>query len=267
MNMKGIFPVKTLTLSLTAITMLYTATTMAETTFITDKIAVELFSSTFQRGVLITTVNSGATVDVIETDGDYAKIQTPDGQEGWLHTKYLSNEKPTQVSYLQLMAKHKQLEEELQQLKDQLKNSADANKEKAVLGKIRNDLGRAKKTISSLENQLKKKTAALEETRQQLAALEKQHQESLKDLQTAKSATPSAAKSEQETPEVKSTNPAEAPVMQSSLPIKPPFNLDYPIALKWLLATMLLSILIGIYWGYSWLDNKIARKHGGVRLR
>jgi hypothetical protein len=30
---------------------------------------------------------------------------------------------------------------------------------------------------------------------------------------------------------------------------------------------MLLSIFAGSYLGYSWLDNKIARRHGGVRIR
>jgi len=265
--MKGIFPFNTLTLSVTMLIMLFSATTMAETTFITDKISVELFSSTFQRGVLVTTVNSGAIVEVIETDGDYAKIRTPDGQEGWLHGKYLSTEKPTQVSYLQLMAKHKQLQEELQQLQGQLKNSAEVDKEKAVLGKIRSDLGQAKKTIGSLESQLKEKSAALEQTKQQLAALEKQHRESLKNLQAAKPETPSAAKTEPAPPEETSILPVEAPVTPSSLALNPPFNLDYPIALKWLLVAALLSILIGSYMGYSWLDKKIARKHGGVRIR
>ena len=263
--MKGIL----LPNALACIFMLFMHAAAAETTYITDKISVELFSSTFQRGMLVTTVNSGAVVEVLESDGDYRKIRTAEGQEGWVHNKYLSTEKPTQVSYLQLMAKHKQLEEELAQLKEQGKNSADMDKEKIIMGKIRGDLTQAKKTITGLETELKEKTAALEHTKQQLTALEKQHQNSLNDLQAAKTATPSVvvAETQQSTSEVKSIPPAQAPATQSPLSAHPPFNLDYPIALKWLLAAALLSILLGSYFGYSWLDNKIARKHGGVRIR
>jgi SH3 domain protein len=254
--MKRIFLIPAL-----ALTVLFTAPfAWAETTFITDKISVELFSSTFQRGVLVTTVKSGAVVEVLENDGDFTKVRTQDGQEGWLHNKYLSTEKPTQVSYLQLMAKHQQLQEEVDKLRNQTPNSAEAEKEKAVLGKMRGDLAQAKKTIASLENQLKEKTAALKQNQQKLASVEKQHQETLTAQQQAEAEQP-AQDTVEEPPAV------EAPVMQSSMPVNPPFNLDYPIAIKWLLAVMLLSIFAGSYLGYSWLDNKIARRHGGVRIR
>jgi SH3 domain protein len=260
--MKGNFLINGIALCLVT---LFANTVLAETTFITDKISVELFSSTFQRGVLVTTVNSGAIVEVIETDGDYAKVSSPDGQVGWLHKKYLSTEKPTQVSYLQLMAKHKLLEEELEQLKGQLKNSTEVDKEVAVLGKIRGDLNQAKKTIGNLEAQLKEKTAALEQSKQQLAALEKQHQESVK---AAKAETAPVSDTEPPAPEVKLLPPpADAPAISSTPATQQAFNLDYPIALKWLLLASLLSILLGTYLGYTWLDNKIARKHGGVRIR
>ena len=247
--------------------MLLTQTALAETTFITDKVSVELFSSTFQRGVVVTTVNSGTVVEVIETDGDFAKIRTPDAQEGWLHKKYLSTEKPTQVSYLQLMAKHKELEEELVQLKGQLQSSAEVEKEKAVISKIRNDLSQAKKTIGSLEGQLKEKSTALEQTKQQLTALEKQHQTSLKELQAAQAETPTVTTEEPAPNEAKPTPPVEAPAIPSTPPKQQSFGLDYPIALKWLLAAALISILLGGYLGYNWLDSKIRRRHGGVRIR
>jgi SH3 domain protein len=259
--MKRIFLIHAL-----ALTVLFTAPfAWAETTFITDKIAVELFSSTFQRGVLVTTVNSGAIVEVLESDGDYAKVRTQDGQEGWLHNKYLSTEKPTQVSYLQLMAKHQQLQEEVNKLRNQAPNSAEAEKEKAVLGKMRGDLAQAKKTIASLESQLKQKSSALKQSQQQLASLEKQHQDAVAAQQNAEAPAEDTAESQ---PPAKEPPPeARAPIMQSSMPVNPPFNLDYPIAIKWLLAVMLLSVLVGSYLGYSWLDKKIARRHGGVRLR
>lgn len=262
--MKGIFSFNLPALSLIIFT-LFAHAAMAETTFITDKISVELFSSTFQRGVLVATVNSGAIVQVLETDGDYSKVRTTDGQEGWLHSKYLSTEKPTQVSYLQLMAKHKQLEEELAQLKGKLQNSAETDKESAIVSKIRNDLSQAKKTIGNLESQLKEKTTALEQAKQQMAALEKQHQASLKERQSVKTETQTTSEPKQESPEATPAPVVATPAIPS--PKQQTFGLDYPVALKWLLVAALLSITIGSYLGYNWLDSKIRRRHGGVRIR
>jgi len=235
----------------------------AETTFITDKLSVELFSSTFQRGIVVTTVKTGAIVEVIDTDGDFRKVRTQDGQEGWLHSKYLSTEKPTQVNYLQLMAKHQLLEQELQQLRNDSANSAELEKQQAVLAKTRNDLNQAQKTISGLQSELKAKASALEQNQQQLAALQAQAKQTEQKAAATPAETPAETKAAEEPP----ATPVETSPMQASMPVNPEFNLDYPIALKWLLAAMLLSILLGGYLGYSWLDNKIAKRHGGVRIR
>lgn len=249
----------------------FTTSALAETTFITDKISVELYSSSFQRGVLVSTVKSGAIVEVLETDGDYSKIRSPDGQEGWLHNKYLSTEKPTQISYMQLMAKHKQLQDEAEQLRSRLKSSAEVEKERVVMDKVRKDLHQAKNTINTLEKQLKEKTAALDETRQQLAALQTQ-QAAISTQQATDHPQPSPspadmAQAEKDTTQTVTSPPIQPNEESPSSPMHSENILEYAIALKWALTAALLSILLGSYLGYSWLDNKIRRKHGGVRIR
>lgn len=234
----------------------------AETTFVTDKLEIELYSSTFQRGIVVTKVKTGAIVEVIESDGDFRKVRTQDGQEGWLHSKYLSTEKPTQVNYLQLMAKHQLLEQELQQLREQGASNAEMEKQKAVLAKIRNDLKQAKKTIGELRSDLKTKTTQLESAKQELTSLQAQQQATSQQVSNADEATASEMQSAEATPVA-----LDSPVMSSSLPVSRKFNMDYPVAFKWLLTAMLLSVLLGSYLGYSWLDKKIAKRHGGVRIR
>ena len=71
----------------------------AETTYITDKIVVDIFADKFQRGIALGSLKSGTAVEILETDGDFAKIRTKDNKEGWLHSKYLSTEKPAQIAH------------------------------------------------------------------------------------------------------------------------------------------------------------------------
>ena len=239
------------------------AAVMADTTYITDKVPIELYSSTFQRGVLVTTLQSGAIVEVIETDADYSKIRTLDGQEGWLKSSYLSSEKPMQANYLQLMAKHKQLQEEVEQLKSQLKSSEGADKEKAISDKLRKDLAQAKNTISGLEKQLKEKSDALVDVQKQLQALKNQP------LNKPESSVPAVAATETDpvAPQIIPQPQTESQPIFTTVQNSQEFNFDYPIALKWTLIASLLCMLLGSYLGYTWLDNKIRKRHGGVRIR
>lgn len=242
---------------------------LAETTFITDKIVVELFSSTHQRGIVVTSVKTGTTVEVVEVDGDYSKVRTSDNLVGWLHSKYLSTDKPTQIQYLQLMAKHKQLQEEMNQIRSQMKNTVDPEKENAIIAKIRNDLKKAKTSNADLENKLKEKSKQLTEIQTQLAALKKQlsSQQSLKSQQktdaTDAPGTPTEASSEA----VETSAPVEAEESHQAPKTTEAFGLEYPLAIKWTLIASLLCTLLGIYLGHAWLDAKIRKRHGGVRIR
>jgi SH3 domain protein len=220
----------------------------ANTVFISDKIPVELYSATLQRGTVVTTRESGARLEVIETDGDYSKVRTLDGKEGWVKTSYLSKEKPVRSMYLKLVAKYKEQQTLVDQLQTQLKNSVDANKPKAAVDKMRKDLAKAKTTIAGLDKQLKEKTNALGDTQKQLEALENQQ-----------SGTGSQAAGDPASQKPVATQPAS----QTS----PAFSLNYPIAVKWTIAASLICILLGSYMGYSWLDSRIRRRHGGVRIR
>jgi len=238
-------------------TLLTSEAVLADTTYISDKIPVEVYSASLQQGVLVTTLQSGAVVEITETEGDYSKIRTLDGKEGWVKTSYLSNERPVRSKYLQLVAQHKELQDEMDQLKTQLKDNADTDQAKATADKMRKDLAQAKTTIAGLEKQLKEKTDAFSDIQKQLQTLKKQPPDS---LDATAPGTETISESSAQTP-------ADPPTVQTSSHTSQTFGLDYPIAIKWTLAASLLCVLLGGYLGYSWLDKKISRRHGGVRIR
>ncbi|WP_455205651.1 TIGR04211 family SH3 domain-containing protein [Kaarinaea lacus] len=252
-------------LLITLLLSMATSTVWAETTFITDKVTVEVFSSTHQRGTIVATVTSGAVVEVLETDGDYTKIRTADNQEGWLHSKFLTTEKPTQVSYMQLMAKYKTLEEQLNQAQAKIQTTGSNDKQRITIDKLRNDLATTNKQIKQLEKTLKEKTAQLEKSQQELATLKQQSATGEDKTEAVDAATkvPAATPAAEVAPAVSEVSVAPVRPMKK----KPAFGLDYPIELKWVLIALLLSLLAGIYSGHHWLDAKIRKRHGGVRIR
>lgn len=261
---------KTLAISLLIYNSLI-ASAYAETTFITDKIVVDIFADKFQRGIAIKSLPSGTVVEVVQTDGDFAKVRTIDNKEGWLHSKFLTTEKPAQLGYAQLMAEHKTLEQELTAANEKLKGSQNAEKELIAVANVRKELKQAKTKIAKLDKTVKNKTQALSKAEKELTAL----QQSVTELQEQLKQKDQGGETSVKVEEQNKAKPIKV------LPIKsPPTKTtpapqdetraavwDMPIPLKWVLTALLLSTLLGVYLGYQWLDAKIRKRHGGVRIR
>ena len=70
-------------------------------------------------------IETGDRVELLEQSGDYYRIRTADGVEGWVGAKYMSKEPPAQQQLEGLDAKNSQLQTELTQAQ---KKAADADK-------------------------------------------------------------------------------------------------------------------------------------------
>ena len=95
---------------------LISTSVFASPAYITDKITVDIFSEKTIQGDRIKSLPSGTRLEVLARENDYAKVRTRDNVEGWIESKYLTNEKPTQIEYLQLAVKHKEAQAKIEQL-------------------------------------------------------------------------------------------------------------------------------------------------------
>jgi len=65
----------------------------AETRYVTDHLIITLRSGQGSQYQIIKTLPSGTPLEVLETtDGGYSRVRTPDGAEGWVLSRYLSEE-------------------------------------------------------------------------------------------------------------------------------------------------------------------------------
>jgi SH3 domain protein len=91
----------------------------AETMYITDRVEASLRSG---KGLAagsqyLGVVRTGDKVEVLSTDGEYARVVAASGTEGWLHTRYLSATQPADNE--KYREKIKALQDELTSLKEE----------------------------------------------------------------------------------------------------------------------------------------------------
>ena len=225
----------------------------ADSAYITDKVVIDIHSLLNEQGLVVTSLPSGTPVEVISNEGDYAQIQTADNKRGWVHSKYLSFEKPASIEYLQLLGKYKNITKELQDAQAKLGRQQELQKTAKAAEFSRDELNKSKKQIQNLDQQLKTATTALEAARKKIASLEKAPAPSA----TSKAQTDSVAQP--------AAQPSPVPLESEA----PPLQVDqgpFKVPFLWSVVAMLFTFIIGILIGIKWLDHRIRQRHGGVRF-
>ena len=117
----------------------------AETMYVTDVLQVTVRSGMGKGRRILKIMKSNEKVDVLETEGEYAKIKINDDMEGWMLKRYLttSTPKPTVIA---------DLERRLEKL----------NGSRSVLSEKLSILRDEKKSLKKTENENEKKLTLLE---------------------------------------------------------------------------------------------------------
>ncbi|OOC10737.1 MULTISPECIES: TIGR04211 family SH3 domain-containing protein [Thioalkalivibrio] len=68
-----------------------TAPAAAQTRYVSDSLETAVYSSP-QGGRIVSSVDAGDQVQVLEDDGGYSRIRLPSGNEAWILTRYLQDE-------------------------------------------------------------------------------------------------------------------------------------------------------------------------------
>lgn len=90
----------------------------ADTRYVSDQLIISVRDGQSPNGTVLGYIKTATPVDVIEEEGDYSKIKTKDGLEGWVLTRYIVSEKPKAVII-------EDLKNEIQKLKEKFESSVD----------------------------------------------------------------------------------------------------------------------------------------------
>jgi uncharacterized protein YgiM (DUF1202 family) len=81
----------------------------AETMYVSDELVLGVYSDKAQSA-RVTTLKSGASLEVLARDGEYVQVRLGDAREGWVKASYLTQREPA-------AARVKKLEDDLRRLR------------------------------------------------------------------------------------------------------------------------------------------------------
>lgn len=134
----------------------------ARTVYVTDNIDVPLRSGESERSKIVKMLGNGTQLNVLQENSEnaYSYVQAANGAEGFILTRYLSNE-PSSHSQLETANKKLEtLQEEIKQLKSSQSANQDVSKER---DRLNNELTELQQTAANAI-QLKQQRDQLQET-------------------------------------------------------------------------------------------------------
>lgn len=91
----------------------------AETAYVSDDLILGVYADKNQQGARLATLHSGASVEVLAREGEYAQVRLPNGSEGWVKASFLTTHETAGIRV-------KALEEELSRIKSTTPAMAEA---------------------------------------------------------------------------------------------------------------------------------------------
>ncbi len=124
---------------------------LAETAYVTDNLRLGLHQAADTSDSAFRTLESGQELEILSRDRNYAEVQLPDGDQGYLKAAYLVFEKPAKLIVAETLAENEKLAQEL------------ADTKQAFAGPAA--------TIDALERDVVRRKAALDESDAKVHAL------------------------------------------------------------------------------------------------
>jgi SH3 domain protein len=148
----------------------YTMSLSAETRYVTDELQLSMYEEINSQGKMIKRLNSGTELELLETQGLYAKVRTQEGLEGWTKAGFLISEKPARAQLIDANQRVEALESQLKQSRKALETvqtdlkNVQSDQNNSENSELKERLASAEKIAASVD-QLKQENQSL---RQQL---------------------------------------------------------------------------------------------------
>ncbi|MES9992877.1 MAG: TIGR04211 family SH3 domain-containing protein [Candidatus Thiodiazotropha sp.] len=104
----------------------FSSSLLAEIRYVTDELQLSLYELINSKGKLLKRLKSGDQLELLEEEGLFAKVRTPEGVEGWTKSGFLITEKPARTQLSELQQQHQALTQKLEDNKAELQKSRQA---------------------------------------------------------------------------------------------------------------------------------------------
>ncbi len=128
---------------------------MAESRYVTDITKITMRSAPDTEHQIIMMLKSGTRVDILEQSGQWSKVRTKNGQEGWSLSRFLVSKKPAIVLLGSLVRQNKKISDQLVSLKLENAKLLDANQKFIGIEEKYNELEAKSKVFLELDKKYK----------------------------------------------------------------------------------------------------------------
>ena len=91
----------------------------ADTRYVSDRLIISVRDGQDQNAAVLGYIETAAPVEILEEKGDFLRIRTEDGIEGWVQTQYIVSEKPKALIIDDLKNEIEALNKEIQPVKNE----------------------------------------------------------------------------------------------------------------------------------------------------
>ena len=115
---------------------------LAQTAYVTDNLRLSLHEAADTSDRAFRTLESGHQVEILSRDRNYALVELPDGVQGYLKANYLVYEKPAKLIVAETRAENEKLQQELADTKNAFAAPA------ALIDSLESDVARQKAALN-----------------------------------------------------------------------------------------------------------------------
>lgn len=157
----------------------------AQTMYVTDELKLTLRSGPSMENRILSIIETGQSMEVLEAGNDWSRVRMADGKEGWVLTRYLTDKPTSNILLSNLQKKYDSLSSESQTLKDengQLKQDneklrSELSTSEEALRKVSEDYNALKADSAEyidLKSKYEETSSQLAQKSQRLASLEQE---------------------------------------------------------------------------------------------
>lgn len=211
--------------------------------YVSDRLYLGLYALPDSSTAPITTLNSGDSVEVLQSQGDFVQIKLSDGTQGWARAEFISKDLPAKLQLQQVTADRDNLRQQLRRM----------GTEQEQLKKLQKQLVSANRTIKKLNAQIESINANSSD-----AALVGQAQQTqIEDLQQRlREAEQQAASLAQEREALQN---AQDQSSQDN-------NRRALNKIGLMLFFMVISLAMGVFIGIRWLGGRVRQRFNGIKV-
>ncbi len=129
-----------------------------EVAYVTDSLRLRLYTEANDSSDVLATLESGDSVEVLETLNRFSRVITYDGTEGWVKSAFLVSEPPAKLLYYSVSEQNKQLQEQIAELQNNTSTSASSttNSEESskLIAELQSALAKEQEAKQKLQTQI-----------------------------------------------------------------------------------------------------------------